>query len=198
VNVEERWRKFWKAYRADLWEPETKALLEEVLEPGDLFLDLGAWIGPVSLWALDLGASVIAVEPDPVALRELHRTLGTRAEIWEVALGTEESTLRLAPKLMLGDSMSHVSELGIEVPSRTLPEIVGNRRPKLAVMDVEGYELTLLPTVAPYLGSLGCALMVALHTKLPDLKWFRRFSEVEIPETARNAAGRSLSMVARP
>jgi hypothetical protein len=68
-------------------------------------------------------------------------------------------------------------------------------------MDIEGYELTVLPQVAPYLASLGTTLMVALHTDLPDRSWFDGYSQVSMPKAARKGGlpdGRSLSMVARP
>jgi FkbM family methyltransferase len=198
MSAQERWNKFWRRYKANLWEPETKALLEKVLVPGDLFVDIGAWIGPVSLWALELGASVIAIEPDPIALEELWRCVGNKAEIRAVAVAPESGVVHLAPQYEFGDSMTRVSDEGFEVQALTLPEILHDRVPKLAVMDVEGYELALLPTVAPYLAQLGATLMVALHTDLPDPEWFAGYGRIEMPASARDAQGRSLSMIAFP
>ena len=199
VTIEERWQRFWEVFAKDGWEPETKALVEEVLEPGDLFVDIGAWIGPVSLWAKACGAQVIAIEPDPVALPELKRQLPD-AEIWEGAVAPGAGVIHLAPAYSFGDSMTRVSKHGVEVPCWSLPEILGDRKPKLVVMDIEGYELVLLPTVAPYLASLGATLMVALHTEVPDRRWFKGYRHVQMPKTARKggSTGRSLSMVARP
>ena len=36
-----------------------------VLRPGDLFLDVGANVGSYTIWAGELGADVIALEPAP-------------------------------------------------------------------------------------------------------------------------------------
>ncbi len=202
MTIEQRWQKFWELWRSGGWEPDTKALLARTLEPGDLFLDIGAWIGPVTLWALECGANVIAIEPDPVALPELSRQVAPyadRVEIWAGALALERGCLQLAPKTGYGDSMSRVAESGVEVQCWTLPEILGDRRPKLAVMDIEGYEMTLLPEVAPYLASLGCALQVALHTDVPPREWFAGYRDVYLPKTARRGggpSGRSLAAVA--
>jgi FkbM family methyltransferase len=198
VSIEQRWQAFWELYRADGWEPDTQALVRDTLRPGDLFVDIGAWIGPVTLWALDCGADVIAIEPDPMALAELRRRVPAEVEIWEGAVGLASGTARLACCSEYGDSMSRVCDEGIEVQCWPLAEILGDRRPALATMDVEGYELTLLPQVAPYLASLGSTLMVALHTDLPDPAWFKDFGQVQIPPTVRNRRGRSLSVVARP
>lgn len=201
LSIEQRWERFWKFYRQGSWEPETRALLRDTLKPGDLFLDIGAWIGPVTLWALDSGASVIAIEPDPVALPELRRRVPAEVEIWDCALAPESGTAHLAPASAYGDSMSKLAADGIEVPCRTLPEILNGRRPAMANMDIEGYELTLLPTVAPYLASLGTTLVVSLHTGLPEREWFAGYRDVYIPKTARrggDSRGRSLEVVARP
>jgi FkbM family methyltransferase len=199
--MRQRWDRFWNLYDEDGWEPETKALVTAALEPGDLFLDIGAWIGPVTLWALGCGAEVIAIEPDQVALTELRRVVPEDVEIHECALGLEHGTAKLAAASAYGDSMSKLEKDGIPVPMRTLPEILDGRRPAMAVMDIEGYEMTLLPEVAPYLASLGTTLVVALHTGVPPRSWFAGFREVTIPKTARrggNARGRSLAVIARP
>lgn len=44
-------------------------------------------IGPATLWSLEHGFSVIAVEPDPMALLELRRRASASVEIWEGAVG---------------------------------------------------------------------------------------------------------------
>lgn len=199
LSIEQRWAQFWDLYRQDGWEPETQALVRANLKPGDLFLDIGAWIGPVTLWALDCGAFVIAIEPDPVALTELRRRVPPEVEVWEGALGIEHGTARLAAATAYGDSMSRVDREGIAVPCLTLAEILQGRRPQMATMDIEGYEMTILPEVAPQLAALGTTLMVALHTGLPDPAWFAGFSRVYMPTRARRGGnGRSLAVVAYP
>jgi len=207
-DIEQCWVEFWRLYNAGKWEPETHALLKEVLKPGDLFVDIGAWIGPVSLWALELGASVVAVEPDPVALEELERQLSPytlTCEIHAGALAPHDGQLSISPCPVyrgrpgqMGDSMTRVTEEGLSAPCWTIETILAGRTPALAKMDVEGYELVLLPTVAPYLAALGTTLMVALHTELPDPAWFAGYGSVDMPTSARNKQGRSLSLLARP
>ena len=202
LTIEQRWGKFWDLFEADGWEPETQALVRATLKAGDLFVDIGAWIGPVTLWALDCGAEAIAIEPDPVALAELRRRVPDEVEIHECALGVENGMARIKAASAWGDSMTAVTAgAGRTVSMRTLPEILNGRRPAMATMDIEGYEMTILPVVAPYLASLGTTLMVALHTGLPDPAWFADFSHVEMPKTARRGggtSGRSLAVVAYP
>lgn len=65
------------------WETETYAALAEHLKPGRVLWDVGAWVGPFSLWAAALGAIVWAFEPDPVAHRALFlNTRAQKAEGW--------------------------------------------------------------------------------------------------------------------
>lgn len=61
-----------------LWEPQTLALLRQMLEPGDVFVDLGANIGFFSLFASKLvgpTGRVYAVEPAPETYRALVENL---------------------------------------------------------------------------------------------------------------------------
>lgn len=183
-------RRFWQRYEAGEWEPHTKALVDDLLHQGDIFVDIGAWIGPVSLWAAKRGAHVIAVEPDPLALTELRRRLPSFAEIWEGAVGVTAGTLRLAGGSRqggaLGTSMSHIDESdGLEVRAWTLSEILKGRKPTLVKMDIEGYEIELLPTVAPLLADAGVPMQVALHGVLPEPEWFAGYRNVSIPTNPR-------------
>ena len=194
-NPEEFYKRFWSRYRAGEWEPRTKALIEEILQPGDLFVDIGAWIGPVTLWALERGANVIAVEPDPVALPELRRCVPASVEIWEGAVGVSSGTSGLTTNRgrPFGRSMSCLDEEGeIQVQTWTLPEILAGRIPALVKIDIEGYEIDLLPEIAPYLAEAGVPLQVALHGVLPDRDWFAGYNGVSIPSNPRG------TVVARP
>ncbi|CAK0757174.1 hypothetical protein CCP1ISM_7140001 [Azospirillaceae bacterium] len=62
---------WWQSYASGRWEPQTLALLYKILRPGDLYIDVGAWIGPTVLFAAARGATVVAFEPDRTAFREL-------------------------------------------------------------------------------------------------------------------------------
>lgn len=181
------WLNYWNLYHSGRWEPGTKEFLRQILRPGDLFVDIGAWIGPTVLWALEFGASVIAIEPDPVAFRELYRTMPPEVEIWPVAVSTHSGTTTLSvnPKEGgdWGDSMSRIGPPGSGrvVPCNTLPEILGCRIPKLVKIDVEGYEMELCPSLMPWLAEIGSVVQVSCHGEIPDKKCFEGFSSVIYP-----------------
>lgn len=191
LSPEQVFEYFWThVYESGRWERHTRRLIEETLKPGDLFVDIGAWVGGVTLWALECGADVIAVEPDPVALGELCRRVPATVEIWEGAVGLRSGTAALAAGhgLGLGKSVSRLAEEGeIEVQTWTLAEILGGRVPTLVKIDVEGYEIELLPAIAPQLAEAGVPLQVELHGTLPDREWFIGYREVRVPENPHGA-----------
>jgi len=180
------WDHFWATYTDSKWEPHTRAQLQHFLKPGSLFVDIGAWIGPVVLWALELGATVIAVEPDPMAVRELKRRVAGKGEveIWEGACAPFNGEICLTPYGFLGDSMTRVGP-GVGVSCWTLEHILNGRIPALVKVDVEGYEAELLPSVGPFLGGLGVPMLVSWHSSLPPKGiWFDGYaSRISLAQT---------------
>lgn len=78
------------AYRG-LYERPIVHLLRQILAPGDRFLDVGAHRGVISgVAAVAVGSSgsVVAIEPDPEAIRrllELAALLNTTVDVWQAA-----------------------------------------------------------------------------------------------------------------
>lgn len=197
IDLDRHFDVFWSRYEAGEWESSTKALIQQILRPDDLFVDIGAWIGPTSLWALECGAEVIAIEPDPMALPELRRRVPTSVEIWEGAVGVRSGVAGLTGTgergRLFGTSMSRLADEGdVQVRTWTLPEILGDRVPALVKIDIEGYEIDLLPEVAPYLSSAGVPMQVALHGVLPKPEWFAGYGDVQFPTNPHG------TLVARP
>lgn len=121
---------------------------KEFLGPGKLFVDVGANAGLYSVWAADLGAEVIAVEPNPDARAALERNArlnGYTFTIVDAALfasaGTVRMTERLGPKnhLLPGES-----DRGVEVTTTTLDDVLGDRVADGIKIDVEGAERFVL------------------------------------------------------
>jgi len=92
---------FWSRVESGAWEPETLALMDRILTPGSTFVDVGAWIGPTTLYAAAKGANVDAYECDPVALSLLKRNLkmntelSRRIRVYKYAIGESEGILRM-------------------------------------------------------------------------------------------------------
>jgi FkbM family methyltransferase len=180
------WLGFWDLYADGRWEPDTLAFMRAWLEPGDLFVDVGAWIGPCSIWAHSLGATVLAIEPDRVALDELCRRIPWES-IYPGAIATRNGVRGLArnpkPGGAYGDSMSRLGLDGHPVPCSTLPGLLQHRKPPALVkIDVEGYETTLMRSLGPWLAERRIPLQVSCHGQLVSASALRGYTNVEWPD----------------
>jgi FkbM family methyltransferase len=117
---------------------------DQQLQPGDLFIDIGSNIGVYTIYALDLGAEVIAVEPvahNAGRVREHLALNGYTAEVVEKALSDRPGMVRMTTDL---DSYNHITaEGGVETEATTLDEILGDRTAAVKI-DVEGAEALVL------------------------------------------------------
>jgi FkbM family methyltransferase len=179
---------FWGKWCDDAWEGATLDIVDQFVKPGTTFVDIGAWIGIVSMWAAKNGARVIAIEPDPVALESMNVNVQLNDYHIQVVAGavsdvTSMTHLRPHERFGFGDSMTQVSSEGIEVPCWRLQDIfdiydIDNC--SLVKMDIEGYEAVILPTVAPFLANLNIPLYVSIHywSTPPESSWLSHWSDV--------------------
>lgn len=174
---------FWTSLDAG-WEDETLAFIEAHAAPGTVFVDIGAWIGPISLLAARKGARVVALEPDPVARAALEENLalnGLKAQIVPKALHADAQGLTLyGGRRGLGASTT--SALGVSkgdpvrVPTVTAEDVaaLAGDDPAFMKVDVEGHEYALGPALAalrarlggpPEAPKAGAALHLSLHPR---------------------------------
>ncbi|MDH3388204.1 MAG: FkbM family methyltransferase [Gammaproteobacteria bacterium] len=72
---------FWKKF-ARGWEPDTERIYRNLVKPGSVVLDVGAWIGPTLVFALLAGVSrIIALEPNPDSYLRLKRIIELNPKI---------------------------------------------------------------------------------------------------------------------
>ena len=120
----------------------------KILGKESLFVDVGANVGTYSIWAADLGARVIAVEPMTDALRALdeNATLnGYRFETVNAALAKDPGVMRMTNSLATRNHLLPGAETeGVEVAVRTLDSVLGDRIAHGVKIDVEGAELLVL------------------------------------------------------
>ena len=133
-----------------------RELLRQFVPRGGLAFDIGANRGEVSGTLLELGARVVAVEPNPVLADEIERHFGRDVEVASVAVGAETGKA----KLKLGRDTGHstLSEEWLErapTPDRwegsvvtevtTLDALIEKYGlPDFIKIDVEAYEAEVL------------------------------------------------------
>lgn len=173
---------FWDKAAAGTWEPELLEAFEQLIRPGDTVLDIGAWVGPTSLFAALLGARVVSVEADPRAAELLRGNIAAnpglagRMTVVERAAAAVAGPISLAAPRKPGDSMSSVllgaRDGGWTVQAVTPAELLDLARPSgdgalLVKVDIEGGEYDLIPALVPALppGRVR-GLIVAFHPGL--------------------------------
>lgn len=161
---------FWEQYADGRWEPSTFQVLDRFLHPDDIYFDIGAWVGPTVLYAASRCRTVIALEPDPVALECLHVNIQANAlgnvTVLPAALAPWTGGATLFPRDGWGSSMSSLigSGDGLEVATYSIDDLIrGFGRPGLVKMDIEGGEAIVLPEVAARCVEMACPLLVSLH-----------------------------------
>ena len=130
-------------------------LLRRFVSPGDLAFDIGAHEGKHTAWLLELGASVIAIEPQPEMAKKIG-AYSNRLEVLQVAVsdkGGQMIDLYISPgheyvstveRGYLEKVQTHAAygyDLPISVPTVTLDGLIAHYGiPAFAKIDVEGHE----------------------------------------------------------
>ncbi len=126
-------------------------LIEQVckLQPGSVFLDVGANIGGTALIASSTNSRIIGIEASPrnaYLFEQTMRANGVEAELFHCAAGQGPGEIRFNESEY--GAGSHIDEAGtIVVQVRSIDSIVaelGLERVDLIKIDVEGYELEVL------------------------------------------------------
>ncbi|EDQ85629.1 uncharacterized protein MONBRDRAFT_29030 [Monosiga brevicollis MX1] len=171
------------------WEPQSFAILKEYVREDSLVLDIGAWLGPLALYALAVapGSRVLAVEPDPVARQlladnlRLNRALlqaDQRVTVCAHALAQTSGTATFGnAHYGFGDSMSKLGDGDLVVPTLSWEQFVHQYQVDLDVvslikMDIEvsGGEEHVVPDMASHIaahraqGGQVPPLYLSLHT----------------------------------
>ncbi|MEX1131731.1 MAG: FkbM family methyltransferase [Flavobacteriales bacterium] len=170
---------FWEKMGNGTWEPETLQFLDRTITPDSVFIDIGAWIGPTSLFAASKGAKCHSFEPDPVAFAKFKNNIATNgSEITQritannVAVTSHGETVQLFTRFEFGDSGSSLLDRlkaegsSVSVGSIKLMDYIrqnGLTRIDLVKMDIEGGEFQLLPELRQVLTQYKPVLFLALH-----------------------------------
>jgi len=206
VPDDERIRTFWSLFAAGGFEPGTRRIVEQHAAPGRTFVDVGAWIGPFTLLAASLGATVVAYEPDPLAVAELRANLARNpqiagtVEVHEVALAASTGTAMLVADAGLGHGRSTVAAGSaaaalagdsdgpadaVRVPVHTVDarsEAATDawRGCSLLKIDVEGGEYAVVPRLRRHLRQQRPALLLSLHGPDPASILTARFGRLRL------------------
>jgi FkbM family methyltransferase len=170
---------FWDRLSGGDWEPGTLEVLHEYLGPARTLVDIGAWIGPITLLSAALGSRVVAFEPDPDAALELaenlalNPTLRDRVTVHQVALAARDGEATLtATNAGFGESVSTLlGPADASAATRVSIEDVAHyvdspefQRCALLKIDIEGGEYELVPRMRSFLARVRPPLLLSVHS----------------------------------
>jgi FkbM family methyltransferase len=134
------------------------------LAPGEVFVDVGANVGTYTVWAAELGAEVIALEPGAEACALLRENLalnGYAARVIQAAAGAACGRARFTAGQGAGNRLD--PDGPVETDVVTVDSLIGDRVVAGMKVDVEGFELEVLR---------GCAGALAQQRiRLMQLEW---------------------------
>jgi len=172
---------FWDLFCDGRWEAATLKVIDDNLPEGGLLFDIGAWIGPMTLWAAkNRGARVIALEPDPEAYRQLQTNvkengLEDKVTCLNLAVSPDGEPADLGMKVP-GDSCSSLTQIGkinIKIETITLLQLINEHgKPDLIKMDIEGGESLLLNNPDESIYSI--PIIISLHPQ-----WYAPNTKIE-------------------
>jgi FkbM family methyltransferase len=142
---------------------QRREFYRNLIGENDLCFDVGANIGDISAALLQLGARVVAVDPQPSALRELKARLDHNKNLICVEAGVADKPGQL--DLYLHDQVGTTSMVqdwsagkttgAITVRVTTLDDLIARfGLPKYCKIDVEGFELNVLKGLNEKIGLL--------------------------------------------
>lgn len=169
--VTEGYEWFWAQFADGSWEPSTFKIFDRFLNPEKNFVDIGAWIGPTTLYAAPKAKAVYAFEPDLIAHRHLCQNLDlnriTNVVPYPVAIANQWKGMNFGSKSVFGDSMSSemwAKQNDVQVPAISLTAIVLDIAPNFIKIDIEGGEKTLFEGSAIALAQMAPTIHLSLHT----------------------------------
>lgn len=182
---------YWDSFENNSWEPSTFSILDKVLLPSYTIVDIGAWIGPITLYSSFKVKKCYAFEPDPVAFNELETNVLLNPEqspkivTINKAITTDGKPTQLFSRHALGDSGASLlkrvksKNAFIEISTLMFEGFLKEydvERIDFIKMDVEGAEFKILSQMLGYLKKESPTLLVSLHfdafCEYLELKYF--------------------------
>lgn len=177
-NFKRYMRTYFDGYITGAFEPELLARIASELREGDVFFDIGANNGLMSMAGAEgVGAAgkVVAFEPHPKTADELREQMRINnldhiVQVEEIALSNEDGLVEFSddgPSDMLGIASidDQVSARTIMVPAARLDSLIERLGPPAAMkIDVEGADMWVLEGATAVLAEHKPLIFMELHT----------------------------------
>jgi FkbM family methyltransferase len=158
------------------WERKTHKIFDRFLDPKYAYIDIGAFIGATVLYGAQTAKKVYAVEPDPLAFKELEKNvllnpgLKEKIELHNKCINVFSGKVRFGNCSTGGDSMSSLQFSAARtswiVDGITFEDFIKENNivdVNFIKMDIEGGEALVLPTMKNYLKTHKPVLYLSVH-----------------------------------
>jgi FkbM family methyltransferase len=168
--------KFWRKANGGRWEADTFEFISRHAGADLTFVDIGAWIGPMTIYASRHAGRVVALEPDPVAYKDLVENVrlnGGNVDIWHVGVDNQEGNLTLYAAAGLGQSTSSAVKVDgaevINIPVVTFEQVskrIGNAERVIVKIDIEGHEFTVADNLIAFVKRHRAPMHLSVHPRI--------------------------------
>lgn len=169
-------KKFWTKASSGRWEADTFDFTRRHAGKDLVFVDIGAWIGPMTLYASRHAGRVVALEPDPIAHRDLTRNValnGGNVDIWHVGVDNTEGKLTLYAAAGLGQSTSSAVKVDgaeeINIPVVTFDQVskrLGHASRVIIKVDIEGHEYSVADNLIAFAKRHHAPMHLSIHPRI--------------------------------
>jgi len=154
-------------YYFGIAEPDVMPFVLHVLQPGDLFVDIGANGGAYTVLAsAEKGAKTVAIEAEPETFKGLVKNielnkLNDLVEAWPVAVSDVNGNLPFTNSEHASNWICFEDRPDIiNVEAKMLDTILNGKIPTVIKMDIEGYEHNALLGAHHSISNDGCKALV--------------------------------------
>uniref|UniRef100_A0A6C0KUL4 Methyltransferase FkbM domain-containing protein n=1 Tax=viral metagenome TaxID=1070528 RepID=A0A6C0KUL4_9ZZZZ len=185
---------FWTGHFNYDWENETFDVLDQFLSTEKVFIDIGSWIGPITLYATSLSKRVIAVDADIQSIKDLESNCkvnsnGNVAIINKAIYNKSGAKVNFGKNRFLGNSKLNDSTSQIldslsldayEIETITLEELIANNNLvpsdiSIIKVDIEGGEENILQDIFDFSSKHNVRAYVSFHYSWWSDKNLNRF-----------------------
>lgn len=170
---------FWDTVANNQWEPNTFQIFDRFIDEDHSFIDIGAWIGPTTLYGCQLSKYCYSFEPDSIAFNELKKNvslnphLKQKIKLYDYCISDSCGKIRFGSRTTFGDTMSSIlfndSKKSLFVKTITLQKFIQQNKISdcnFIKMDIEGGETIVLPHIKNYLAIEKPTIHLSLHPHL--------------------------------
>lgn len=161
---------FWKE---ENWEKFTYSCLKQFSQSDKIFIDIGAWIGPISLVASKLNRTCHSIEPDPISFSQLKENINLNniknIICHNIAITNKTEILTLGNDEEMGTSNTRINAIKnlFKIQGVSLNEFINNLNISqdeisMIKIDTEGAEIDILQDI--FFESYKGPLHLSIHT----------------------------------